>query len=51
MEEEESIGCYFEAVKSVIEEGGLNAWLLILFFGIEVGFAIRFLAWLLFKKD
>ena len=51
MEEKETIECYYEAVKSIIEEGGLDAWLLLISFGIVVGFAIWFLAWLLFKKN
>jgi hypothetical protein len=47
----ETIALYFKAIKSVFEEGGLNAWLLLIFFGIIIGFIIWLLIWLLFKKD
>jgi len=47
----ETIALYFKAIKSVLEEGGLNAWLLLILFGIIIGFIIWLLIWLLFKKD
>lgn len=47
----ETITKYIEAVKAVFEEGGLNAWLLLILFGIIIGFIIWVLIWLLFKKD
>lgn len=47
----ETIALYFRAIKSVFEEGGLNAWLLLIFFGLVIGLAVWFLIWLFFKKD